>query len=178
MLELVVMHNISITKFRDLDFRKHLNIDHVAYETFINVLIELTHVVEEKIMEEMKDNKGCILHDGWSRYGRHYVALMASYLIKQKTGELEVDKAVISLLACSTLPHDDDESKCVSRASSLFLFMGYDLTCPMFYIQIPMQLRLPSMPMSMSITSRRLSTTFPLIRFLTLPWPRLLTVPT
>ena len=111
MLELVVLHNVSITKFRDPEFRKHLRLDVVAYQTFIDVMIELTGVVEEKIAAEMKDNRGCILHDGWSRYGRHYVALMAAYLIKEKAGDVEVEKQVISLLACSTLPHDDEESK-------------------------------------------------------------------
>ena len=59
----------------------------------------------------MKNNKGCIIHDGWSRFGRHYVALMAAYCItKQDANGKDFRKSFISLLACSTLPHDDSTS--------------------------------------------------------------------
>ena len=79
----------------------------VSHETLVETMLHLSLIVEEKIAKEMKDQKGCILHDGWSKYGRHYVALMASYLVERSEGDFE---NVVRLLSCSTLPHDKDEN--------------------------------------------------------------------
>ena len=113
MLELVCLHNVSILKFRNPEFTKHLAMkdDIPSYETPIATSIQLIYVVEEKNSNEMKGNKGQIIHDGWSRYVNHFVALMAFYLIEEQNGDKKEWKKVISLLACSTLPSCDEESE-------------------------------------------------------------------
>ena len=105
--ELVCDHNIALFKTRDKTFTRHLEGNkHVGYDMLVSLLLRLSIIVEEKIAKEMQGKKGGILHDGWSRHGRHYVALMASYLVKNHAGDLET---VVRLLSCSTLPHDDDD---------------------------------------------------------------------
>ena len=77
-------------------------------------MLELTWVVNEKLAVEMADNKGTILHDAWTRYGRHYLALLAMYLMKETTieGE-EASKVVTSLLALSTLSCDATDNEAI-----------------------------------------------------------------
>ena len=109
LLELVTMHDIPQTKVRDPSFMK---LEGIGYKTLLDTLVHLMWVVEEKIAAEMKGNKGCILHDGWSRYGRHYVALYASYImLKKDPNGKEFEVTVLSMLACSTLPFDNTMSK-------------------------------------------------------------------
>ena len=64
LIELVTLHDLPQTKVKDPSFMKHLKVDGVGYKTLLDTLIHLMWVVEEKIAAEMKDNKGCILHDG------------------------------------------------------------------------------------------------------------------
>ena len=105
--ERVCDNNIAPSKTRDKTFTKHLEGNKtVGYDMLISLLLRLSIVVEEKIAKEIQGKKGGILHDGWSRHGRHYVALMASYLVKNHTGDLET---VVRLLSCSTLPHDNND---------------------------------------------------------------------
>jgi len=69
-------------------------------------------IVEAKIHVEMKRKVGTILHDGWSKYFRHYIALLASYIVntgKRDGNGKKVMKPVITLLTCSTLPYNDNE---------------------------------------------------------------------
>ena len=44
------------------------------------VLFNLVGIVEDKIKEEMKvAGYGSIMHDGWSKFGTHYVRIFAQY---------------------------------------------------------------------------------------------------
>ncbi len=74
--------------------------------------MELSFVVKEKIAGEMNGKKGTIMHNGWSKFSRHYVCLLVSYLIatgkKDVFGE-EVMEGVNTLLTCTMLPHDHEE---------------------------------------------------------------------
>jgi hypothetical protein len=38
-------------------------------------MLELSMLVEEKIAKEMEGKNGTIIHDGWSKFARHYVCL-------------------------------------------------------------------------------------------------------
>ena len=53
------------------------------------------------------------MHDGWSKFSRHYVCLLAaSYLVATREKDVfgeEVMVGVNTLLTCTTLPHDDEE---------------------------------------------------------------------
>ncbi len=44
-------------------------------------MLELSLIVEEKIAAEIKGKKGIIMHDGWSKYSRHYFCLIAKYSV-------------------------------------------------------------------------------------------------
>jgi hypothetical protein len=53
------------------------------------------------------------MHDRWSEYSRHYVCLLAKYLVDTgKIGVLgqEVMESVNTLLIVTTLPHDNEEN--------------------------------------------------------------------
>jgi hypothetical protein len=52
----------------------------VGYEMIIDTILELTLIVEEKIAKEMNGKVGVIMHDGWSKFARHYVCLLSAYL--------------------------------------------------------------------------------------------------
>ena len=56
----------------------------------------------------MNGCKGCILHDGWSRAGIHYIAVFACYMISKKIigpdgNEKKIDVPKLSLLASSPM---------------------------------------------------------------------------
>ena len=75
MMEMVTKEDVSPHKLSKESFRKHLNFDPLNYRTFVDLMLELTWVVNKKLAVEMADNKGTILHDAWTRYGRNYLAL-------------------------------------------------------------------------------------------------------
>jgi hypothetical protein len=109
-IQLVCLHNISITKINDYNFSSLLTSDEVSYDVFIRTMLELSVLVEEKIAKEMEGKKGTIIHDGWSKFAKHYVCLLAAYMIS--TGKRNVEgemlmEPVMTLLTCTTLPHDD-----------------------------------------------------------------------
>jgi hypothetical protein len=87
----------------------------VGYEMIIDTMLELTLVVEEKIAKEMNGKVGVIMHDGWSKFARHYVCLLAAYLRSTgKRDDLGKEKMepVITMLTCTTLPQHDVDSEC------------------------------------------------------------------
>ena len=89
--------------------------DSLSYHTLIDTVLLLTMVVEEKIAAEIKGKKGRIMHDGWSKFSRHYVCLLASYLVSD--GKRCLDGEIVlcpvtTMLTCTTLPQaNDDEGK-------------------------------------------------------------------
>lgn len=110
-IKLICDHNIPITKVRDKSFMDLLgDIEPTSYETVVATMLELAIIIEEKIAREIKGRKGSILHDGWSRYGVHYVALMACYMIDWGEDEdgNRIEKPEITLISCSTLPYHDE----------------------------------------------------------------------
>lgn len=110
-IRLVCKHNVPLSKIHDKEFRTFLTCEKLSYPTLVDTLLHLSLVVEEKIAAEMKGKKGCIMHDGWSKYARHYVCLLATYLadtgMRDSSGE-PIEEPVTTLLACSTLPYDDN----------------------------------------------------------------------
>jgi hypothetical protein len=75
-MRLVTLHNIPITKIKDSDFCSLLSCKKTSYDTFIETMLELSMIVEGKIAVEMKGRKGTIIHDGWSKFSKHYVCLL------------------------------------------------------------------------------------------------------
>ena len=78
---LVCKYNTPISRMRDKEFSSFLTCEEISYETFVATMFELSLIVEAKIHVEMKGKVGTILHDGWSKYSRHYIALLASYMV-------------------------------------------------------------------------------------------------
>ena len=109
---LVCKYNTPITRMSDKVFCSYLTCEETSYRTFVATMLELSFIVEAKIHVEMKGKVGTILHDGWSKYSRHYIALLASYMVntgKRDGNGKRVMKSVITLLTCSTLPYNDNE---------------------------------------------------------------------
>lgn len=109
----MTIHNVPITKIDNPNFRSLLccNETKLSYKTFVNTMLELSLIVEGKIATEMKGKKGIIMHDGWSKYARHFVCLLAAYMVS--TGKRGIDgeeimEPVMTLITCTTLPHDDE----------------------------------------------------------------------
>jgi hypothetical protein len=105
---LAILHNTPINKFRDESYVEAILLDPVSIDVFVSFLLWLTFVVEEKIGKEMKGKKGMVYHDGWTKYGTHFVSLFASYVVP--CASRNPYKKVMRLLSVSTLPHDDDDT--------------------------------------------------------------------
>jgi hypothetical protein len=109
-IQLVCLHNISITKIKDCNFSTLLISDEVSYDVYIHTMLELSILVEEKIAKEMEGKKGTIIHNGWSKFAKHYVCLLAACMISAGKRNVEGEmlmEPVMTLLTCTTLPHDD-----------------------------------------------------------------------
>lgn len=114
-MKLVCVHNTPITKMMEPDFCNAFICNKtISYGVFIDTMIELSMIVEEKIAAEMKGKRGTIIHnddDGcWSKFSRHYVCLLARYMVetsKRDSNGGMLMEPVLTLLTCTTLPHDD-----------------------------------------------------------------------
>ncbi len=104
-MRLVTIHNIPITKLKDNAFCMLLSCEKISYDVFIDTMLELSMIVETKIGAEMRGRKGTIIHDGWSKFSKHYVCLLACYTVN-KGKQLE---AQLTLLSCTTLPHVEEK---------------------------------------------------------------------
>ncbi len=118
-MKLVCLHNTPIYKINNSDFCNVLSCEHTSHKTFTDTMLELSLIVEEKTTVEMKGKKEIIMHDKWSKYSRHYVCLLAVYLVD--TGKIDVlgqdgMESINTLLTVITLPHadkeDDDKLSC------------------------------------------------------------------
>ncbi len=70
-----------IYKITNSNFCDKLSCETTSHKTFTNTMLELSLIMKGKITAEMKGNKGIIMHDGQSKYSRHYVCLLATYLV-------------------------------------------------------------------------------------------------
>jgi hypothetical protein len=113
-MKLVTLHKIPLTKIKDKDFCSLIKCEEISYKVFVDTMLELSMIVEEKIAAELKGKRGTIIHDGWSKFSKHYVCLLACYMID--TGSKGADgvmmsEAQMTLLACTTLPHVEASKK-------------------------------------------------------------------
>ena len=79
---LVTVFNLAIDFFKNPDFLIAIVMDSVGIDLFVDFLTWHVFVVEEKVAAEMKGKEGMIYHDGWSKFGVHYVCLFASYMVE------------------------------------------------------------------------------------------------
>ncbi len=72
-----------------------------------DAMLQLSLIVEKKVASEMSGKKGIIMHDGWSKFARHYLAIMGCYMVSTDKRDCRgsiIMEPVISLLTCTTLP--------------------------------------------------------------------------
>ncbi len=109
----------------DSNFCDVINCERASHKIFTNTMLELSLIVEEKIAAEMKGKKGIIMHDGWSKHSRHYVCLLAKYLVDVgKTDALgqKTMESVNTLMTVTTLPQDEEENGKLRCTESIKVF--------------------------------------------------------
>ena len=83
------------------------------------IIFNLVPLVEKEISREMKEaGMGAIMHDGWSKFGTHYVGLFAQYNRRicqnigktQQTTEIPTN-VLLSMRPMSAAPEQADEDK-------------------------------------------------------------------
>ncbi len=112
-MKLVCLHNMPIHKMNDSNFYDVINCERTSHKTFTDTMLQLSLIVEEKIAAEMKGKKGIIVHDGGSKYSRHYVCLLAMYLVdagKTDVSGQQMMESVNTLMTVTTLPQDEEEN--------------------------------------------------------------------
>ena len=113
-MKLVCLHNMPIYKMEDRNFCDITNCERSSHHTFADTMLELSMIVEVKVAAEMKGKKGTIIHDGWSKYSRHYVCLLAAYLVdtgkNDASGQKMMD-SVNTLMTVTTLPQDEEKNE-------------------------------------------------------------------
>lgn len=125
-MKLVCLHNEPISKITDRDFGSMLGCEKTSIKVFMATMFELSLIVEEKIAAEMKGAKGTIVHDSWSVFSRHYVCLLACYLIATGKRDANGDmcmETVMTLLTCTTLPGSVDDEEEADGDSELLRFL-------------------------------------------------------
>ena len=83
------------------------------------IIFNLVPLVEKEISREMKEaGIGAIMHDGWSKFGTHYVGLFAQYnrRIKQNIGKTQQTTEIptnvlLSMRPMSAAPEQADGDK-------------------------------------------------------------------
>jgi hypothetical protein len=124
-MKLVCLHNTPIQKMNDSNFCDVINCERTSHKTFTDTMLELSLIVEEKIAAEMKGKKQTIMHDGWSKYSRHYVCLLATYLVdagKNDASGQQMMESVNTLMTVTTLPQDEEENGKLRCAESAIVF--------------------------------------------------------
>jgi hypothetical protein len=97
----------------DSNFYDVINCERTSHKTFTNTMLELSLIVEEKIAAEMKGKKKNIIHNGGSKYSRHYVCLLAMYLVdagKNDASGQQMTESISILMTVTTLPQDEEEN--------------------------------------------------------------------
>jgi hypothetical protein len=109
----------------DNDFCDVINCERTSHKTFTNTMLELSLIVEEKVAAGMKGKNGIIMHDGWSKYSRHYVCLLAAYLVdtgKNDASGQQMMESVNTLMTVPTLPQDEEEIGKLICAEKVIVF--------------------------------------------------------
>jgi hypothetical protein len=116
-IKLIVMKNLGLNAVEDESFR-HFSKYNVALsaKTIREVILKLVELVEQSIAVELKGKKACLLHDGWSHNGDHFIGLFASYNrevgLPLKNGIVLLEPT-ITLLSVSPMAglkvHEDNE---------------------------------------------------------------------
>ena len=85
-IELIVLKSLPINIVEDPTYRRFHDSDKRHGSVKIKqVMFKLCEYIEKIIGGEMKSaGRGTIMHDGWSKFGTHFLALLACYAVKIK----------------------------------------------------------------------------------------------
>lgn len=102
-IKMIVFKNWPLASVEDSDYRSFGETENsFSKKTVKDVIIVMARLVVEKISVEMKTaTRGAIIHDGWSKFGRHYVCLFATYIGPGR-------EVVQVLLRCAPMNEVDD----------------------------------------------------------------------
>ena len=67
-----------------------------SYKRISLAIIILGEIVQDKIKLLMESRKGCIIHDGMSRNGTHFMAVYASYIANEGTDDEHLEINLLS----------------------------------------------------------------------------------
>lgn len=109
-IKLIVMKNLGLIAVEDEAFRNFSKYNvALSAKTIREVILQLVELVEKAITEELKDKKACLLHDGWSHNGDHFIGLFVSYnrklevCLPTKNGSVVHFEPTITLLSVSPM---------------------------------------------------------------------------
>ena len=108
-IEMIVMESLPLSAVTsEMYRRKFKHKFKFGPKTVREVLLAMTLIVEGKLSAEMKEaRRGSIVHDGWTKFGTHFLALFATYRAKREkivNGVLATEVGtVMSLLSVSPL---------------------------------------------------------------------------
>ena len=100
-LEWVVMRNQPLSEVDDPLTRSLFNVKPVSSKSLRSYILSLTPLVED-VIKQILPSKFCVMFDGWSDSKIHYVAIFATYVIKEQYFE--------TMLACAPLLQETDLS--------------------------------------------------------------------
>ena len=77
---LIIMKRLPVSYVEDHIVRSFSKYSvNISHKIFVEVLFKLVELVEKKISNEIKDKKGALLFDGWTKTSTHYIGLILSY---------------------------------------------------------------------------------------------------
>lgn len=81
-VEWLILRLMPMSEVEDPTTRKFCNRKHkFGHKRVLNVLHKMSEMVESEISQNLKQaSKVAIAHDGWSRFGHHYLGMMAYYI--------------------------------------------------------------------------------------------------
>ena len=91
-VKMIVKKNLPLSVVEDPDYRQVFKHTFKYSRALIrDILFHLVPMVKKAISREMKEaGYGGVMHDGWSKFGTHYVALFAQFnrIIQQNLGKI------------------------------------------------------------------------------------------
>ena len=117
-LNLIISQSLPISIFPETEFRFQTKYNtSFSRNTVISVILKLVEVVEEKIIDDLRDRKGSIIYDGWKISSTHYLVIIDAFtkkisILKEKVPCIheEVSMPLISISPISQVVEDLEEN--------------------------------------------------------------------
>ncbi len=78
-LRLIILKNLPLSYGKDNIIRSLLMCGvYVSTKNIVDVMLQLTKLVERRISGQMRTTRGCIIYDGWPLSGVHFLGIFAT----------------------------------------------------------------------------------------------------